>query len=138
MDQHSQAPELIKQLARDLGGTIKDIQGPLSDGSGFAVVSIPLPADHWSHIPSSTFEPPPMPFRMRGDDPLREQWVAAIRAAGRYAYRASTMQGQELDLDPDALLQNLVVGLLGYWTPDGLSTDAWANPDPVPPLVSDM
>lgn len=23
--------------------------------------------------------------------------------------------------DPDAVLQNLVVGFLGYWTPDGLS-----------------
>lgn len=33
--------------------------------------------------------------------------------------------------DPDALLQNLVVGFLGYWTNDGLSSDEWANPKAV-------
>jgi hypothetical protein len=44
------------------------------------------------------------------------------------------MHGQEMDFDPDALCQNLVVGLLGYHTPDGLTSDTWANPDPVPPL----
>ena len=52
----------------------------------------------------------------------REDLVAALRAAGRYACRASTMNGKEMDFDPDAMLQNLVVGLLGEWTDDGLPT----------------
>jgi hypothetical protein len=37
-----------------------------------------------------------------------------IRAAGKYAVRCATMNGKEMDFDPDALLQNLVVGFLGY------------------------
>ena len=38
------------------------------------------------------------------------------------------MNGKEMDFDPGALLQNLVVGMLGYWTENGLSSDEWANP----------
>lgn len=52
----------------------------------------------------------------------------AIRAAGKYAVRCATMNGAEEDFDPDALLQNLSVGFLGYATENGLSKDEWANP----------
>ena len=59
----------------------------------------------------------------------REEMAEKIREAGKYAVRSATMQGKEMDFDPDALLQNLVVGFLGYWTEDGLSgCDDWANP----------
>ena len=52
-----------------------------------------------------------------------------IRLAGKYAVRCATMNGKEMDFDPDALLQNLVVGFLGYFTEDGLDhEDDWANP----------
>jgi hypothetical protein len=98
------------------------------------VVSFPLPAGHWStQGGASGFNVPPMPWRV-GEGPARTEMAETIRAAGRYAYRASTLNGTE-DMDPDALLQNLIVGLLGYWTADGLSSDAWANPDPVPPML---
>jgi len=124
----------IKQLAHDLGGKITEIGGPLPDGSGFACMSLPLPDNHWSIQQSEAYEPPPMPFRM-GVGPKRDEWAEKVRAAARYAYRSATMQGREPDLDPDALVQNFVVGLLGYWTVDGLSsTDEWANPVPIPPL----
>lgn len=42
------------------------------------------------------------------------------------------MNGSEMDFDPDALLDNLVVGFLGYWTRDGftgIAEDAvWCDP----------
>jgi hypothetical protein len=38
------------------------------------------------------------------------------------------MNGKDADFDPDALIQCLIVGFLGYYTPDGLSSDEWANP----------
>lgn len=136
--------ELVKQLAADIGGTITEV-GALPDGSGFAVMSMPLPRDHWSTRQDERYEAPPMPFRLGGSCTVsinlgdigpsrtmrltRQEFAHAIRAAGRYAYRSATMQGREPDLDPDALIQNLVVGMIGYWTSDGLSSDAWANPD---------
>lgn len=124
-------PEIVKQLAKDIGGTI-DESGRLPDGSGFATMSMPLPKDHWLTKPG--FEPPPMPFRMR-EGPTRQEWVEKIRVAGKYAIRASTMNGADDDFDPDAMLQNLVVGMIGYHTEDGLSSlDDWMNPKPVPPL----
>lgn len=128
----------------------------LPDGSAFGTMSYPLPKDHWIYGDSScekfvcehegkqiTFEPPPMPFRMGKDEhavvavqregsPVpdimtRQEFAEKIRTAGRYALRASTMKGRE-DYDPDALIQNLVVGMLGYWTENGLSGDEWSNP----------
>lgn len=126
-------PEILKKLAENVDGTIEYVSPELPDGSGFATMSRPLPLDHWSTKHSSGFESPPMPFRM-GNGPRREAWASSIRAAGQYAYRAATMEGQEPDLDPDALLRNLVVGMLGYWTEDGLSKDSWANPTPPPPF----
>lgn len=104
----------------------------LPDGSAFAVASLPLPKDHWIYgdgtMERDGFEPPPMTFRMGTDNPQRAEMAEALLMAGRYAVRAATMKGQEPDFDPDALLQNLVVGFLGYHTPSGLTDDEWANP----------
>ena len=57
-----------------------------------------------------------------------KDFAEKIRKAGKHAVRCATMRGKEMNFDPDALLQNLVVGMLGYWTEDGLSSDEWANP----------
>lgn len=119
----------------------------LPDGSAFTVMSIPLPKDHWIYG-DAAFEPPPMVLKMGLRDEMtvgignakssrpfpietftKQEVAEKIRAAGRYAVRSATMKGTEMDFDPDALLQNLVVGFLGYWTEDGLDhDDAWANP----------
>lgn len=106
----------------------------LPDGSAFDVMSLPLPKDHWIYATDADgfHEPPPMPFRMGYADPRREQFNEMVRAAARYAIKASTMNGQDSDFDPDAMVQNFVVGMLGYHTPDGLSGENWGNPDPVP------
>lgn len=107
----------LEELARNIGGEITEISGPLPDGSGFAVMSMPLPENHW--IYEEEMEPP-APLRM-GTGELRSILAEIIRKAGKYAVRGSTMNGKEMDFDPDAMLQNLVVGFLGYWTEDGYS-----------------
>lgn len=133
--------KLVEQLAKNVGGTITEI-GRLPDGSGFAMMSMPLPKGHWSTV--DAFNVPPMPLRIgtngtitviREDDSrrhkqvfTRQEFAELLREGGKHAYRGATMNGKEPDMDPDALLQNLVVGMLGYWTSDGLSSDEWANP----------
>jgi hypothetical protein len=124
--------EHVKQIADMTGGKIESV-GALPDGSGFSTMSMPLPKDHWLTADPDGFNVPPMPMRMGTESSLiygktREMWANELRAAGKYAVRCATMNGKENDFDPDALLQNLVVGFLGYWTPNGLSSDAWANP----------
>jgi|SRR5882724_3354011 len=64
----------------------------------------------------------------RGVTVTKRGFSELIKTVGRYAVRCATMNGKEMDFDPDALLQNLVVGFLGYWTEDGLTDDDWANP----------
>jgi len=103
----------------------------LPDGSGFFTASFPLPRDHWSTVDGANV--PPMPLRMAEGD-ARKRMADAIRAATKYAIRASTFNGKDPDFDPDALVQNMVVGLLGYHTADGLTDDSWGNPELVPPL----
>ena len=100
----------------------------LPDGSAFFTASLPLPADHWLYTETEECEPPPMPLRMGTDDPDRQKMNAAVRAAGRYAVRAATNNGKIDDFDPDAMVQNFVVGMLGYHTPNGLSEDDSENP----------
>lgn len=89
----------------------------LPDGSAFFTASFPLPKDHWLYEPAGE---PPAPFRV-GLGPDRSKCADQIREAARYAIRGATMSGKEKDFDPDALVQNLLVGLLGYgyWTEDG-------------------
>lgn len=107
----------------------------LPDGSGFAIVSFPLQRSHWIFQKGADgfSAPPPMPFRIGVGKAAtftltREEFADRIWAAAKYAVCGATMHGAMNDFDPDALCQNMVVGMLGYWTNDGLSDDAWANP----------
>jgi hypothetical protein len=88
------------------------------DGSGAFVASMPLPKDHWLYAEGHEESP----ARMRiGNGAERKMMAERIRDAARYAIRASTMNGKEIDFDPDAMVQNMVVGMLGYWAEDGRS-----------------
>lgn len=123
----------LEQIAQACNGKIESVHGPLPDGSGFAIISMPLPKDHW--LTTEGFNVPPMPFRFGCSEQdkdfsfrNREQFAEGIRAAARHAIRASTTNGKEMDFDPDALVMNMVTGMLGYHTDDGLSSDKWANP----------
>jgi hypothetical protein len=88
------------------------------DGTAAFVASLPLPSDHWSTAPGAN--EPPMPFRI-GIGETRSRLVKEIKAAARYAYRASSMNGTR-GIDPDALVQNFVIGMIGYYTEDGFSS----------------
>jgi hypothetical protein len=98
----------------------------LSDGSSFGTFSLPLPKDHW--LTAEGYNVPPMPLRMGTDNPERRAMNKAVWEAAKYALRCATLNGKEPDFDPDALCQSMVVGLLGYHTANGLSSDSWDNP----------
>jgi hypothetical protein len=91
----------------------------LADGSAFMTAHWTLPKTHWLYEEARL--EPPMPMRV-GLSPERDALAAQVRAAARYAVRAATMNGKETGFDPDSLVQNMVVGLLGYWTEDGTSS----------------
>lgn len=91
----------------------------LPDGSSFFTASMPLPKTHW--IYEETGEPP-MGMRTGTADVRRKPLEQIVRDAAKYAIKACTMNGREKDFDPDALVQNMIVGMLGYHTEDGLST----------------
>lgn len=112
----AEVPGVLKALSQAVGGKI-DWVAKLPDGSGAATMSIPLRKDHW--IYQEGFNEPPMPFRKGTADKERDVWVDKVRAAAKYAIRASTMNGKEIDFDPDAMVQNMVIGMLGYYTVDG-------------------
>ena len=131
-DERPKIPDLIQRLADYLGGSVEKI-GRCPDGSGFAAISWPLPSNRW--LTAEGFNVPPMPFRM-GVGEERSAWAEKIMSAARYAIRASTDNGRLEDFDPDAMVLSFIVGMLGYWTRDGLSEDAAENPDPVPSLVA--
>lgn len=115
--------ELRAQMVQ-MDANVEDVT-LLPDGSGFFSASFPLPKDHW--LTKEGYNVPPMPWRI-GLSSERDDLANKIRAAAKYAIRASTMNGKEEDFDPDAMVQNMVVGMLGYWTEDGFSSDDWANP----------
>lgn len=88
----------------------------LPDGSAFATASFPLPADHWLYAPASDWDSArdeltecPLPI-------LTHEQRDAVVAAVRYAVRGATMRGQEMDFDPDALVQNAVYALCGPYS----------------------
>lgn len=118
------SPKEVRDLIEGAGGKVTAMDVG-SDGHGFAIASFPLPKNHWSKLPGDNV--PPMPMQI-GVGPERDALAEKVRAAVRYAYRASTMNGQDEDIDPDALIQNVVVGLLGYRTPTGFGSEPWMNP----------
>ena len=88
----------------------------LPDGSAFMIGSMPLPKDHWLYAEGENI--PPAHFRL-GVGPERDAFAESVRDAARYALRASTMNGTAPDYDPDAVVQNMIVGMVGYWSKDG-------------------
>lgn len=118
-----ESPLEVKRLIEEAGGKIEECHR-LPDDSGFAVASFPLPKDHWIYEDKANV--PPAPYRIGSGKEInltrtRENFADDIRAAARHAIRASTMNGKDMDFDPDAMVQNFIIGLLGYWTEDGQS-----------------
>lgn len=88
----------------------------LPDGSAFFTASFPLPKDHWLYAKgtdgwdSERDCNPDLPMPI-----LTHEQRAEVIAAVRYAIRGATMNGRETDFDPDALVQNAVVALCGFY-----------------------
>lgn len=103
-----QKPPIPPAPSRNEGVTV------LPDGSTFATMSLRLPADHWLYAPAceqwdrerdeSADLPYPILSRMLNDQ---------VVTAARWAIRAATARGQEVDFDPDALVQNFTYALCG-------------------------
>lgn len=125
-------PKAVQEMIEQVGGNVTS-GAILPDGHAFMTASFPLPKNHWIYENDEGFcLPPPMPFRMGTDDPRRKEWAEKIMEAAKYAVRASTMNGKDEDFDPDALIRNMVTGMLGYNTSSALSTEDWGNPKPIP------
>lgn len=116
------------------GITVKE-SPELPDGSGVATVSFPLPIDHWIYDRAPHI--PPMGLRAGVDNAERMPLSGLIREAARYAVRDATANGTIPDFDPDALVQAMTVGLLGYHTADGTS-EVSDNPDPLPSPILEI
>lgn len=78
----------------------------LADFSSFFIANMPLPTDHWLFVDQSIDEIP--------EPILDKQYKPAIVNAVRHALRACTNNGKDMDLDPDALVQNVCIYLTGY------------------------
>ena len=120
----------------------------LPDGSAVAIGSFPLPDNHWLTREGASVAP--MPLRMGAGHFVlirtyeereakhsrlfhylsRSALEKMIAQAARFAIRGATMKGAENDFDPDALVQNMIVGMLGPSTETGLYEEAWENPGP--------
>lgn len=108
-----------------------------------------LPEDHWLHrskisqLPENhwlfsnpEYRTPPMGLRVGqvvpGDSRYRAVLSRHVVNAARYALRDATRNGTSRDIDPDALVQQIVIGLFGYHTDQGLSAEPTHNPADIP------
>lgn len=112
---------VLEEIAEVVGGKIESVSGPLPDGSGFAVMSMPLPKDHWLTQPGENLTPGPLFIKLRDEALLRAPLLAVslstkevIRAAARYAIRCATANGTIQDFDPDAMVQGFERAMIGY------------------------
>lgn len=104
---------ILQEIADAVGGKIGSV-GALPDGSGFATMSMPLPKDHWLYAPHC--EAWDSARDCNADTPLpilSPDQRAAVLAAMRWAIRGATMNGKEMDFDPDALALNAAYALCG-------------------------
>ena len=87
----------------------------LPDGSAFAVMSYPLPKEHWLYADRQYNDGEYEPVEL-GKPILTHELRDAVVSAVRYAIRGATNCGKEVDFDPDALVQNAVYALCGPFT----------------------
>lgn len=96
----------VKEMIEGIGGKVTGYVD-MEDGSGFMTASFPLPKDHWLYEDKENVIP---------KEPLGASCyhVRLSREAAKYAIRASTMNGKDMDFDPDAMVQNFVNAMCGY------------------------
>lgn len=128
IDQLERELALLKASSASVPGGM-ELSAPtiLPDGSGFGILSLPLPKDHWLYAEreyeEGALEPKDLPAPILTHS-FRRQVIAAIR----YAVRSATNCGKEDDFDPDALVQNAVYALCG----------PYGKAAPTPPSTEDQ
>ena len=115
----------MRDIITSSGGTVQNVT-KLTDQDGMFVASWPLPKDHWLYTESDN--EPPMGMLMGTNDPQRAELQKHVVAAVRYAYKVNTRNGTDLDLDPDSLVNDVVIGLMGWYTPDGTNNTSDLQP----------
>lgn len=89
----------------------------LPDGSAFTVVSTSLPEEHW------LYQYDTITHCRLAECTTENERRDCIRRATQQALRSATGNGADMDLDPDALVANMIVALFGpYPTPQQQST----------------
>jgi len=81
------------------------------DGHTAMVVSFPLRKTHWIFQDSGE---PPKPLDMASTEE-RMFLESKFKDVVKYAVKCSTMSGKYMDFDPDAMIQNFMVGMFGYY-----------------------
>ena len=76
----------------------------LPDDSSFFVSSAPLPENHWIYSEEEYQDCPEVYIQTNRD---------VIRRASKWAIKAATTDGKDMDFDPDALVQNLLLAICG-------------------------
>jgi hypothetical protein len=89
----------------------------LPDGSACFVGNMPLPKTHWIYKPSEELEQACVPVIPTTDtvvqEAFREQLRKEVSKAVKRSLNICTHQGTDMDFDPDAVVQTLLVELLG-------------------------
>lgn len=110
---------------RPLETSVVNIDTVLPDDSAFFTTETPLPKDHWLYSEAGT---PPMLLGRGVDDPeIRAELQEAVRQGVQYSLKVSGLDGSE-SVDPDAIVQNAIIGIVGYFTPDGTNTTSYLKP----------
>ena len=104
---------IVALIEREVRGDAEPVT-VLPDGSAFAVMSFPLPKDHWLYAERQYRNGEYEPIEL-GEPILTHEMRDAVVSAVRYAVRSATNCGKEVDFDPDALVQNAVYALCGSY-----------------------
>lgn len=83
----------------------------LKNTPSFSTAELPLPEDHWLYKEEENI--PPQSLKCMVTPHNYKDLKAKICKVMQYALRTATMNGTAT-LDPDALVQNAVIGLIGY------------------------
>lgn len=100
----------------------------ISAGYGQETTRTDLSRLHWLYAVAEDGSnlPPPMGLRCglsnANDRRYRDVLARHVANAVRYGLKSATLNGRLRDFDPDALVENTIIGLFGHPTDDGLET----------------
>ena len=86
----------------------------LPDGSGFMLASFPLPQSHWIYHKKEHKEHVEGTLHQFVTEENYQNLKEKVQTAVRLAIQGATMSGKDMDFDPDALVQNAIIELLGH------------------------